>query len=313
MWISESSPAIGHRLSALFARNGWALVDRAADAEVVVWAASADPSFLAVRRRSAVDGFAATMAQAEQASHLVLVSSAMVYGAWENNPQPLTEDAPLRPNGPFAFARQLGALEQLADDWRVGRRGRSVTVLRPVVTMAGDAASGLVSALAAAMGRRRGQDDSPAQFVHLDDVAAAVELAAEHRLDGVFNVAPDGWIPGERVRALAGGVPKLKLPDRMREVVEDIRWRVTRGPIPPGLSEYTRAPWLVANDRLKAAGWHPTVTNEQTYVEGTEQRWWTMISPKRRQEVALGGLVLGLVGAVFGVVAAVRRARGRVG
>lgn len=313
MWISESSPAIGHRLGALFARNGWALVDRAADAEVVVWAASADPSFLAVRRRSAVDGFAATMAQAEQASHLVLVSSAMVYGAWENNPQPLTEDAPLRPNGPFAFARQLGALEQLADDWRVGRRGRSVTVLRPVVTMAGDAASGLVSALAAAMGRRRGQDDSPAQFVHLDDVAAAVELAAEHRLDGVFNVAPDGWIPGERVRALAGGVPKLKLPDRMREVVEDIRWRVTRGPIPPGLSEYTRAPWLVANDRLKAAGWHPTVTNEQTYVEGTEQRWWTMISPKRRQEVALGGLVLGLVGAVFGVVAAVRRARGRVG
>ena len=69
----------------------------------------------------------------------------------------------------------------------------------------------------------------------------------------------------------------------------DLRWRFQRGPIPPGLRSYTRAPWLVANDRLKAHGWTPTVTNEQAYVEGTEARWWTMITPKRRQELSLAG------------------------
>ena len=68
-----------------------------------------------------------------------------------------------------------------------------------------------------------------------------------------------------------------------------MRWRFQRGPIPPGLRSYTREPWLVANDRLKAQGWRPTVTNEQAYVEGTEARWWTMITPKRRQELTLGG------------------------
>ncbi|MFL6207123.1 MAG: NAD-dependent epimerase/dehydratase family protein, partial [Acidimicrobiales bacterium] len=37
-------------------------------------------------------------ASAVGAEHIVLLSSAIVYGAWANNPVPLTEDAPLRPN-----------------------------------------------------------------------------------------------------------------------------------------------------------------------------------------------------------------------
>jgi nucleoside-diphosphate-sugar epimerase len=237
----------------------------------------------------------------------------MVYGAWANNPVPLTEDAPLRPDVDFVYARQLGSAEQMVDEWRRATPGRSATVLRPAISMAADGTSGLAAALAAGMGQRVGEDDPPAQFLHLDDLASAVVLAAAQRLDGVFNVAPDGWIPGERVRALAGAVPKVKLPDRVNEVVTSLRWRFQRGPIPPGLRSYTRWPWLVANDRLKAAGWQPTVTNEQAYVEGTEAKWWTLVSPKRRQEVALGGLVVGLLAAAVTTVVLVRRARRRRG
>jgi len=127
----------------------------------------------------------------------------------------------------------------------------------------------------------------------------------------VYNVAPDGWVAGERVRALAGAVPRVKLPDRMTEVITNLRWRFQRGPIPPGLRSYTRWPWLVANDRLKAAGWRPVVTNEQAYVEGTEAKWWTMVSPKRRQEIALGGLGVVLATVATVVIIAVRRARAR--
>ena len=50
-------------------------------------------------------------------------------------------------------------------------------------------------------------------------------------------------------------------------------------------------PWIVANDKLRAEGWAPTVTNEQAYVEGTEAKWWTMVTPKRRQEIALGAMI----------------------
>ncbi len=311
VWISDATQSLDLRLGRLFEDAGWQVSTDPADAATVVWAAGADPERLADRRRSAVHGFAAALDGARKARCLVLVSSAMVYGAWANNPVPLVEDAPLRPAGDFVFARQLGALEQMADDWRVAQPGRRVAVLRPVVTMAADASGRLAVALAAGMGHRRGEDDSPAQFVHLDDVASAVLLAADRGLDGVFNVAPDGWVAGERVRALAGAGPRLKLPERLRSMIDEVRWRFTRGPIPPGLSAYTRWPWLVANDRLKAHGWRPTVTNEQAYVEGTEQRWWTMISPKRRQELALGGLGLGLAGTAIAVVTAIRRARRR--
>ena len=142
-------------------------------------------------------------------SHLVLVSSAMVYGAYVNNPVPLTEDAALRPEVEFAYARRLGAIEQAADSWRRATIGRTVTTLRPAVSVAADGTSSLARALAAGMGQRLGEGDPPAQFLHLDDLASAIALGVAARLDGVYNVAPDGWIPGERVRALSGGVPQI--------------------------------------------------------------------------------------------------------
>lgn len=238
------------------------------------------------------------------AEHLVVLSSAMVYGAFANNPVPLTEEAVLRPDPTFVYARQLAAAEESVERWRTGRPDRRVAMLRPVVPVAESGTSSLARALTAGFGQRFGEDDPGAQFVHHVDVAAAVQLAVCRRLDGVYNVAPDGSIPGERVRALSGQRFRLPLPDRFADIVGALRWRFQRGPIPPGLRSYTRSPWTVANDKLRAEGWNPTVTNDQAYVEGTEASWWTMITPKRRQEIALGGLIALLVvaGAVGGVL-----------
>ena len=237
------------------------------------------------------------------ANHLVVLSSAMVYGALDNNPIPLTEAAVLRPDPTFVYARQLAAAEQTIDAWRVAVPGRTVAMLRPVVPIAADGTSSLARALTAGYGQPFGEADPDAQFVHHDDVASAVEIAVLDRLDDVFNVAPDGSIPGERVRALTGRRFRLPLPARVAEVVGALQWRFQRGPIPPGLRSYTRSPWVVANDKLRGAGWSPTVTNEQAYVEGTESKWWTMVTPKRRQELSLGAL--GVASVVLVAVVAV--------
>jgi nucleoside-diphosphate-sugar epimerase len=265
----------------------------------------ADHDVLGSRGESATAGAAVLLADADLigAERLVVVSSAMVYGAIANNPVPLTEEGVLRPDPTFVYARQLASAEALVEDWRTARPGRKVAVLRPAIPIAADGTSSLARALTAGLGQRFGEADPGAQFVHHDDVASAVALAVERELDGVYNVAPDGSIPGERVRALTGRKFKLPLPDRLADVVESLRWRFQRGPIPPGLRSYTRHPWIVANDKLRAEGWCPTVTNEQAYVEGTEAKWWTMVTPKRRQEIALGAMVAVL--AVAGAVAAV--------
>ena len=157
------------------------------------------------------------------------------------------------------------------------------------------------------------EEDPPAQFVHLDDVVAAIDLARRRRLDGTYNVSPDGWIAGRRLRALAGGKPRVRPPAWFTHWISNLRWRFQRGPIPPGLLPYMTNAWLVANDRLKAEGWQPRVTNEQAYVAGTETRWWQLLTPKRRQELALAlaGLLAAsvLVTAALLIRGAVRRKR----
>lgn len=82
------------------------------DADVVVHLASVltperddlDPAFdVELARR--------TVGAALGARHLVVVSSATVYGAWETNPIPITEAAPVRPNPGFGFAVAKAGVE----------------------------------------------------------------------------------------------------------------------------------------------------------------------------------------------------------
>ncbi len=247
------------------------------------------------------------------AKTVVLLSSATVYGAWPSNPVPLTEDAPLRPNADLEFAVHAAERERLAVEWKGDHPGTTVAILRPAVAVAEDEPGWLARALRAiAAVRPAGVDDPPAQYVHLDDVADAVVVAMRARLDGPFNVAPDGWMSGESVRALAG-VPSVRVPGRVARRVAWARWKLGLAPTHPGLLPYAEHPWVVANDRLKAAGWRPTSTNEEAYVAAHPPTPWATVSPQRRQELALGWLAAAVVGAATGAVLLVRRLRRRAG
>ena len=199
------------------------------------------------------------------ADSLVVVSSAMVYGAIANNPIPLTEEAVLRPDPTFVYARQLASAEALVEEWRTARPGRRTAVLRPAIPLAADGTSSLARALTAGLGHRFGEADPGAQFVHHDDVASAVALAVERRLDGIYNVAPDGSIPGDRVRALSGRRFRLPLPDAdRRSASARCGGASSAARSRPGCGSYTRSPVdgrqrqaarrRVATDGLERAG-----------------------------------------------------------
>jgi nucleoside-diphosphate-sugar epimerase len=239
--------------------------------------------------------------------HLVVLSSATVYGAWANNPVPLTEDAPLRPNAGFAFAAERAEIERLTAEWRADHPGTTAAVLRPARVAGAADHDWLVRALRPAAAVPETADEPPVQFVDLDDVAAAVDVARRRRLDGAFNVAPEGSIPGDELRSLVGMPPKVPLPERIASRV--LRWgfRWGLGPTPPELAPYTLHPWVVAADRLRGEGWTPTASNEEACVEAHEAGPWATLSPRRRQEIALGVAGVGLVGLVVGVTVLVRR------
>jgi nucleoside-diphosphate-sugar epimerase len=243
------------------------------------------------------------------ASRVVVLSSATVYGPWANNPVPLTEEAPLRPHPDLAYAVQKAEIERLAADFAADHPGATVARVRPVAVVHDGWGGWLARALHAASGLPTG-DDTPAQYLHLDDLASAIVAVWADGLDGPVNVAPDGWLTPTERRAL-DPVPKVRLPERVALALAQWRWRLRLAPTPPGVLAYARHSWVVANDRLAATGWTASHSNEEAYVVGHEARAIESISPRRRQELALGVAGVGIAGAVAGVVAAVRRSRRR--
>jgi nucleoside-diphosphate-sugar epimerase len=242
--------------------------------------------------------------------HLVTLSSAMVYGAWPNNPVPLTEEAPLRPDPGFAYASARAECERLVSEWRAAPSGPPprVAVLRPAVSVSGESTEWLTASPWSAAALRASGTDRPSQFLHLDDLASAIDHARQQALDGPFNVAPDGWMPADVLRDLAGPVGRLHLPAGLSGRVATLRADLGSNGPPEGWA-YTRHAWVVANDRLRATGWQPRHRSEEVYVEADPGGPLATMRPRRRQElslIAVGGVVAAAVG---GAVYAVLRAR----
>jgi nucleoside-diphosphate-sugar epimerase len=250
-------------------------------------------------------------AGSSQVRRLVVLSTAMVYGAWPNNPVPLTEDDPIRPNPSLRFAVCKAEVERLAFEWRAGHPGMAVAILRPTIALAEESTAWMSRSLWATGAVAPDDLEPPAQFVHLDDLASAVDLVRRQGLDGVYNVAPDGWIAPEQLRALAGPRPRVRLPGRLASKVAAWRWRLGLTPTPPDVLPYTVHPWVVANDRLRQAGWEPKNSNEETFVAGNPACPLAKLSSRRRQELALGAVGVGGVALIAGALAIVLRLRRR--
>ena len=229
-------------------------------------------------------GLAAATERAEQ--HVVVVSSALVYGAWENNPVPLEETRTLRPRPEIADAVALATAEDLVEQWRRDAPGRTATILRPVTVVDPGAHGAMIDQFARTLGSIRSQTPAPAQFLARSDLDAAVELCRHARPDAVLNVAPPGMITGERLRELTPGTFSVPVPGALAEMFDLWRASVTVG---PGALAHVRHPWVVSADRLRSLGWEAAVSNEQAFVSGTAEGWFASLSAKRRQEAALLG------------------------
>ncbi|HEX9547906.1 MAG TPA: NAD-dependent epimerase/dehydratase family protein [Acidimicrobiales bacterium] len=249
-----------------------------------------------------------------QTTQLVHLSSATVYGAWPDNPIPIPEDAPIRPNPGFAYAIEKAEAERIVAEWAEDHPEAAVAVLRPAVTVGAEEPA-LYQALAGT--RAPGPDDGerPMQFLHVNDLATAVVFAWEHRLRGVYNVAPDGWIEEGAARALVGGLAQVTLPGRLARGLSAAGWEVLRAGTPKEAMPYSTHPWVIANDRLRSAGWNPRYSNEEALVGTDDRNHWSDMPPSRRQELALMATAAGVVAAVGGAaglgVLLIRRLRKR--
>ncbi len=238
-------------------------------------------------------------------AQVVIASSAMVYGAWPDNPLPLTEAAPVRPNPEFRFGHVRAEIEVMGEAW-ADDTGGTLTILRAATVLARGRENGLAVLLRDSAAVRLAEGDAPAQFVHAEDFAHAVEVVVVGRHGGVFNVAADGWLRAAELEALRGTPPNpLRVPAFVLSAVSDARRRLG-ATTHPGITPYLQHPWVVANDRLRSLGWEPEFSNEEAYVSGSAPSRFDGVTAKRRQELALGIAGALLAGTGIGVVALVR-------
>ncbi|MGI9017305.1 MAG: NAD-dependent epimerase/dehydratase family protein [Euzebya sp.] len=194
--------------------------------------------------------------------HLIVLSSAMVYGAHHDNPLPLEESAGLRANPGFAYGYQRLLVEELVAEWAEGHPGTKVTVLRLAPVMGPGVNTAVVRRLLGPRLLVPTGHGAPWQFVHIDDVAAAVDLVIDRTLDGVFNVAAHGWLSAGEV----ANYSRRRMLEVGQSTLTEVLHRgaqLSLSPAPAEVMPYLIHPWVLATEKLRAAGWQPVMSNAE--------------------------------------------------
>ena len=252
-----------------------------------------------------------TAAAAGRVGRVVLVTSAMVYGARPDNQVPLAEDAPLTADADSSVAGDLLEIEQLARRSPRANPGTAVTVVRPAALVGDDIDTLLIRHFEAPRLLTVKGCAPRWQFCHVDDLVSALEFAVGGKIDGAFAVGCDGWLEQDEVERVSG-LKSIELPARLTFGTAQRLHRVGVTPAPAMDLRYVVYPWVVDCAALRAAGWRPAFGNEEVLRFLLEQRKGRhalvgrRIARKEATITAAGATV-----AVIGTAAIVRRARRR--
>ena len=196
---------------------------------------------------------------------VLVTSSAVAYGAFPDNPEPLTEEDPVRGVASFSYARDKTESDRICQLWAAKYPDRIMTIVRPCIVFGPNVDNYLVRIWTKTPVQADvGQLDRHIQFVHEDDVVEAITHLLHGRHGGAFNVAGDGLMTLRECAELAG-MPIVRMPLRAYRGLARLLWKTPLGESPPGQVEFAIHPWVVANEKLKATGWKPRHTSREVF------------------------------------------------
>jgi UDP-glucose 4-epimerase len=206
-------------------------------------------------------------ASAADTQQVLVTTSAVAYGAFPDNPVPLTEEDAVRGVASFSYARDKTESDRLCQLWALRHPERTMTIVRPCIVFGPNVDNYLVRLWTEQPFQADvGNLDNDIQFVHEDDVATAVQELLDGRHEGAFNAAGDGLMKLRETADLAG-VPIRRMPLRLYRLLGRLFWALRQSEAPPGQIEFAVHPWLVSNEKLKKTiGWKPK-TSRETFEE----------------------------------------------
>ena len=269
------------------------------------------------RRAVNVRGTEVVLGAAQDAGveRVVLVTSAMVYGAVPGTAVPLPEDTPVRAETDSGLVGDWVEVERRVADLAAAGDAPAVTVIRPA-SVVGPVADGLMPRLFEAPRLLALRDGDPHwQFCHADDLVSALEWAALGRVSGVVTVASDGWLTQREVEQVSG-LRSIVVPAAMAFATAERLQRVGVLPAPASELHYLAHPWVVGSQQLRAAGWEPAWDNVgalRAHLDALGDRAGRgALARVQRKDAtrAAAGATVAVVGALAVARARARRRRG---
>ena len=188
--------------------------------------------------------------QAYQVPKVVLLSSANVYGPRPDNPQFLTEDAPLLAAQRFPQMRDLVEIDHLVSTflWRAG--GVETVILRPV-HIVGPVHNAPSNYLRIERPPVLLGFDPMVQLIHAQDVAAAIALALAPGRRGIYNLVGPGEVPLSVVLKELGREP-LAIPHPFARPILSLAFRFGLSSFPVAELDFIRYVCMVDGRRATA-------------------------------------------------------------
>jgi nucleoside-diphosphate-sugar epimerase len=248
-------------------------------------------------------------AAAAGVGRLVVVTSAMTYGASPANAVPLAEDAPLAADPDEGMVGDLLAVEQILRAAAEVHPGLAVTVVRPAALVGPDIDT-VITRHFEAPRLLTVKGGSPAwQFCHVDDLATALVATVELDLGPVVTVGSTGWLTQPEVEAVTGML-RVELSESMALGIGQRLHRVGILPFPASDLAFAVYPWAISSATLAEAGWHPAYDNMTCLVALVDSiTGHHAVGARRldRKDAALGAASAAV--ALVGTAAIMRRRR----
>ncbi|MFC1853591.1 NAD-dependent epimerase/dehydratase family protein [candidate division CSSED10-310 bacterium] len=182
---------------------------------------------------------------------IILLSSALVYGARSDNPVFLDEDSLLMGDRQYQHMRDIIELDEACSAASSSKSNRSaIIILRPVLVMGPTVENCLTRYCRLPLVPSFLGFDPVLQFIHEDDVVVAILKAIDRQVKGAFNLAGEGFITWHEFMAMIGKttVPVFHM---VANFVAEQLWRFNISEFSPAFFSLLRYRMIVETKKSK--------------------------------------------------------------
>lgn len=207
-----------------------------------------------------------------QVAPVLVLSTCYVYGAHPYNPALLDEETPLKAAQLSLNLVDAVELENLTSIYLWKYPQLNITLLRPCHIVGPGMHNGISLLLSRKLAPVLAGFSPLMQFIHVDDMARAILLAFRNNRPGVYNIAPQDWIPYRKALEAGGCIP-LPLPSiptvLARGILALLRWKA----LPSYLVNYLKYPVIIDGSLFeKTFGFQPEHSLAEIFRYYREQK-----------------------------------------